>query len=356
MSLFRRHPQWRRWECSLSAPCEQHCPQDVAAAHLEDYGLGPSFPHPVSSATALLYTPAGNDLLEAMAERVVQAHGLGKNPSGQPDLLMVGFSSTDYFGHLYGPDSCESADGFKRLDATLAKLLDFLVARVGRGNLLVVLTADHGVTPIPQIALRRGEPAGRLDMSDRARFPRKVIGELPPLRQRIEYELGRMLGIKLDASTPLADALIRGYREPSLYLNGNRIGAASVPLARAWLADYLMHVEGVQEVHSFEDLSQGDGPSSALLSFHPDRSGDLMVFLKPGWVEWDSDAGTSHGQPHDAEARVPLLIWGAGVDPGKEAAPVDMARVAATLCEVLKLETSGLADPLSLPLRGSRSR
>ena len=352
MAMFRLHPEWRRWECSLSSPCEQHCPEDVVAAHQEDYGLGRGFPHPVANATALLYTPYGNDLVEGMAERVVLAHSLGKNPKGQPDVLVVGFSSTDYFGHFYGPDSCEAADGMKHLDATLARFLDFLTTRLGSENLFVIVTADHGVTPIPRVSLQRGVPAGRVDMSDRGKVVKKKIGDLPPLRQRMEFELGRRLGIKLDASTPLTEALIRGYREPGLFLNANRIGAQALPLARTFLSDYLMRVEGVQEVYSSEALSRGEGPQSARLSFYPNRTGDLLIFLAPDWIEWDEDAGTSHGQPHDADARVPLLVWGAGVEPGEDSSQVDMARVAATLSAALGLDSRGMAAPAPLPLRG----
>jgi len=356
MTMFRLHPEWRQWDCSLSSPCERHCPEDVVAAHMEDYGMGRGFPHPVAHATALLYTPYGNDLVEGMAERIVEAHSLGKNPKGQPDVLVVGFSSTDYFGHLYGPDSCEAADGMKRLDATLARFLDFLTARVGGENLFVIVTADHGITPIPRVSLQRGVPAGWVDLSDRGRVAKKKIGDLPPLRQRMEFELGRLLGIKLDASTPLSDALVRGYREPGLYLNWDRIGAQSLPLARAWLADYLMRVEGVQEIHSYDQLSRGEGPQSARLSFDANRTGDLLVFLAPGWIEWDEDAGTSHGQPHDADARVPLLVWGAGVDPGEDGAQVDMARVAATLGAALGLDPQGMANLSPLPLRGPSAK
>jgi hypothetical protein len=172
----------------------------------------------------------------------------------------------------------------------------------------------------------------------------------------MEFELGRSLGIKQDASTPLSDALVRGYREPGLYLNWDRIGAQSLPRARARLADYLMRVEGVQEILSYDQLSRGEGPQSARLSFDANRTGDLLVFLAPDWIEWDEDAGTSHGQPHDADARVPLLVWGAGVDPGEDGAQVDMARVAATLDAALGLDPQGMANPSPLPLRGPSAK
>ncbi|HEV8376423.1 MAG TPA: alkaline phosphatase family protein, partial [Candidatus Polarisedimenticolia bacterium] len=315
MTLFQRHPAWRDWSCSLPSPCETQCPDDLASAHAEQAGLGRSFPHDVKNVTALLYTPFGNELLEGLAERVVETYQLGANPHGEPDLLVVGFSSTDYFGHLFGPDSCETADGMKRLDATVGKLLDFLTERVDRERLRVFLTADHGVTPQPWVSLKRGIPAGRVDLSDRGRDPKK-IGDLPLLRQRIDFELARHLGIKEDGDTPLSDALIRGYREPNLYLNTRRVDPSSAPRARAWVKEYLLRVEGVAEVYTWDEAMRRKVPASVRLAFRPDRSGDLIIQLKPGWIEWDEDAGTTHGQPYDADARVPLLVWGAGVAPG----------------------------------------
>src|SRR4029453_13264509 len=125
MTLFRLHPEWRRWTCSLPS-CETQCPDDLTSAHVDESGLGRAFPHEVRNASALLYTPYGNELLEGLAERTIEAYDLGRNPPGQPRVVVVGFSSPDYFGHLFGPDSCEAADGMKRLDATIGKLLDFL--------------------------------------------------------------------------------------------------------------------------------------------------------------------------------------------------------------------------------------
>src|SRR5262249_105400 len=66
--LFQTHPEWRQWSCSLPPACEQACPDDVAAAHEEDAGLGRDFPHPIGSAVALVNSPYGDDLLEGLAE------------------------------------------------------------------------------------------------------------------------------------------------------------------------------------------------------------------------------------------------------------------------------------------------
>src|SRR2546425_12856040 len=69
---------------------------------------------------------------------------------GATDLLAVSLSTTDYIGHAYGPDSREIHDQVVRLDRYLGRFLEQLFVRYGRSNVLVVLPADHGVTPYPE--------------------------------------------------------------------------------------------------------------------------------------------------------------------------------------------------------------
>src|SRR5207248_3314192 len=66
-----------------------------------------------------------------------------------PDLLAVSFSSTDYVGHDYGPDSPEVHEVLLRMDRVLDRLFQAVERTVGMGDTLVVLTSDHGVAPLP---------------------------------------------------------------------------------------------------------------------------------------------------------------------------------------------------------------
>jgi hypothetical protein len=69
-------------------------------------------------------------------------------------------------------------------------------------------------------------------------------------------------------------------------------------------------------------------------SYRSDRSGDVLVALRPGWMwTWGSNS-TTHGQPVENDMHVPLMFWGAGVKAGRyevEASPLDLARTLATL-------------------------
>ncbi|PYO95901.1 MAG: hypothetical protein DMD60_12450, partial [Gemmatimonadetes bacterium] len=68
----------------------------------------------------------------------------------------MSLSTTDYVGHAFGPDSREIHDQVVRLDRYLGRFLEQLFVRYGRNNVLVVLTADHGVTPYPERARALG--------------------------------------------------------------------------------------------------------------------------------------------------------------------------------------------------------
>jgi predicted AlkP superfamily pyrophosphatase or phosphodiesterase len=93
-------------------------------------------------------SPFGNELNEEMVENAISAERLGQRNA--IDLLTISFSSNDYVGHTWGPDSQEVREISIRTDTVLAKLFRFLDAQVGMADVLVVLTADHGVSPTPE--------------------------------------------------------------------------------------------------------------------------------------------------------------------------------------------------------------
>ena len=65
-------------------------------------------------------------------------------------------------GHRFGPYSQEVMDVTLRVDRDIAGLLDFVDARVGLRNTMVIFTADHGVSPIPEHAAALGLGGARI--------------------------------------------------------------------------------------------------------------------------------------------------------------------------------------------------
>ena len=74
----------------------------------------------------------------------------------------MSFSANDYVGHAIGPDSPEVKEMSIQTDRIFGKLFSFLDAAVGMGNVLVVMTADHGVAPVPEVNTARRMPGGRM--------------------------------------------------------------------------------------------------------------------------------------------------------------------------------------------------
>ena len=102
---------------------------------------------------SLYASPFGNELLLDLVDRAVDAEKLGTHET--PDLLCVSFSCTDPIGHAWGPDSQEVLDGMLRADLIVKGLLDLLDAKVGKGRYELVLSADHGVCPLPEASVRK---------------------------------------------------------------------------------------------------------------------------------------------------------------------------------------------------------
>jgi len=90
-------------------------------------------------------SPYADTALTELAEKAVDALNLGK--AAGTDFLAVSYSSVDYVGHEFGPRSREIQDILVRLDKDLGDLFAHLDQKVGRGNYVVALSADHGVVP-----------------------------------------------------------------------------------------------------------------------------------------------------------------------------------------------------------------
>ena len=342
-AFLRAHPVWTY---SIAKPTATVCPADRNEYHEKGHGQG--FPHPVANLEDVLYTPFGNDLLEQFAERVVSDLRLGRNPFGAPDFLAVSFSAYDYMGHAYGPDSCELADATARLDETLGRLIKALKEASG-GDVRLILTADHGSAPIPELLRDAGKDAGRVDVYDPASERKRVdlehraLKDLPARRRAIERAAAADLGYQLSEST--GPWLVASFAEPCFYLNPAGPAAGQEQKARYWLKGFLSVQEGVQSVHTLEDFEQKHTPDSLALAFRKDRSGDVCVILKEHWMWSDYPTGTNHGQPYDYDMHVPLIVWGGGVAAKEHAERVSEGQVAPTLASFLGLSLDGYEEP-----------
>ena len=357
VSSFLDAPEHRRWELSGKIPAADLAritfdPPDLYDAKNPPAGYGATFPHTLSTPRAILSSPWGDVLLLDLARSVIEEWKLGGNVD-RPDLLFLGLSSTDYYGHMFGPDSEEIADGMVRLDATLASFFAWLDAHVGRDRALVFLTADHGVQPLPEVARAKHKKetgqddyliAGRVDFSNsRGDIPEPTMKQLGGDRFTLEWHLAKKFGYDLNVDGANAsEGAIAYFQEPSFYLNRLVLArrGLSVEKVKDAVRDWVRGRPGVLEVFTNTEIGNGlpaTVPHGLAIerSFRADRSGDVFVVLKPGWMwSYGREAGTTHGQPCDDDARVPLAVVGPGVRAGSwgaKVSPLSIARTVAAL-------------------------
>lgn len=267
-------------------------------------------------------TPWANELVAAMAQRLIEVEGLGQDDV--PDLLAVGFSQPDATGHTYGPDSHEVMDTYLRLDRTVADFLEFLDARIGLARCLIVLTADHGVAPLPERVLADKGPGSA------ERFTR------PEFDATLTRALDSVFG-------PLPDDLVWFTRDgAAIHLNPGalQVRQASTRAVATELQRVIRAQPWAFAVYTRDELT-GPAPLDRLgemvrRSFHPVRSPDVITILRPHFTT--QKTGTGHGTPHAYDTHVPQVWFGPGVPVGNHAERVAVEDIAPTLAGLLGVE------------------
>ena len=302
---------------------------------LEAISAGPdiAFPHVLPAdgprtASALQNVPFMDELTLRFALRGVSELGLGNDPS-RTDVLAVSLSTTDAIGHRYGPDSRELHDQILRLDQYLDTFLDSLEALRGPGKVLVALTGDHGMSPMPMLrsTIYPNGDAKRVSID----APWRTF------LQRLEM-------LDIDTTAVLIEEGMVVVTKPSAFGSGARSADALL----AGLAADLMRVQGVLRADLMTNIARADTVRDAIarrwLHMVTANSNVRMVITLTPYSYWLSATYPTHGSPHDSDANVPVLFWGAGVKPGQYSDIVRVVDIAPTLAAILGVKPMELLD------------
>lgn len=309
---------------SLLYPANSYLQSTADEKTYEAKPFGPGFPYDMKNFIGKDYgkittTPMGNTFTAEFAKAAITGEQLGAD--NITDFIAVSFSSPDYIGHTFGPNSVEAEDGFLRLDKELGKLLDFLDSKVGKGQYTVFLSADHGVAEVPEFMKENKLPGGRVFMST--------------IMNQINKELKEKYSIS---------NIIVSDDNYQLHLNHPSLDSAKISkkeLTR-WLVDRLAPDSGIARVFAIEDLYnvplQPKIRSMLNNGYYPSRSGDIQIILKPGYIDAFSPTGTTHGLWNPYDSHIPLLWFGWGIKPGKTNKEVSMTDIAPTLAALLHIQ------------------
>jgi len=306
-------------------------PDDVAGENDRD-GIGRVFPHIVrglhgvvgeSYFDAFDCSPFSSEALAEFAMQAIINEKLGQR--GVTDMLCIGFSANDRIGHAFGPNSHEVMDVTIRTDRILEKLFAFINEKVGLQFCTMMLTADHGVAPMPEVLQAQNPQSGalRVDGGDFVKIADAALtqrfGALSNDTTWIIYQDDEMI-----------------YLNPAALAEKN-ISAAD---AERVVKSALQSLPYVHAVYTHTELASGNVfgelGKKAWLSFHPPRSANIFLQLNP-WVLND-DRGTTHGQPWSYDSHVALLWYGVGIKPGKYYQQVEVADIAPTLASILGVQ------------------
>jgi predicted AlkP superfamily pyrophosphatase or phosphodiesterase len=275
-------------------------------------------------------TPAMDALTVDAALAAVKALELGRRRS--IDLLAVSLSANDYVGHYFGTAGAEMCAQQVALDQTIGRLLTEL-DKAGI-SYVVALTADHGGTDVPERNRLQGLAAAQ-----------RIAADLLPAR--VGAELARELGVK-------GNVVLGGDEFANdVYLNPDIPADKRAGALEAAARKYRSHPQ-VAKVFTKNELIEAAPPAGpvdewtlldrAKASFNPQRSGDLVVLLKPYVTMYmapkraETDYIATHGSPWGYDRRVPIIFWWQGIAGFEQPVAVETVDIAPTLASLIGQE------------------
>lgn len=284
----------------------------------------PIFPHLTSAAVkrkdkgAIRTTPWGNKLTAIAAKACIEYEGLGKGAA--TDFLAVSFSSTDYIGHQYGPNSIEVEDTYLRLDRILADFLNFLDEKIGKGQYTLFLTADHGGAHNPKFLNDHGIPGKSISIKE--------------VNKNLNDHLKAVFG---------KDSLVNSLYNYQVFLNEEMISNQKLDREkiRTTIKNWLKVQDGVNAVI---DMEKPERMVPTILSersangYMPNRCGSIQIILNAGWYSGYATTGSTHGSWNPYDSQIPLLWYGYGIQKGSSFKTTNITDIAPTLAALLKIQ------------------
>ncbi len=283
------------------------------------------FPHVLSeifktNKDILRTTPFGNTVTLNAAKAAIDGNQLGADAI--TDFLTINLASTDYVGHMFGPNAIEMEDVYLRLDKDLSEFLKYLDLKVGKGNYLVFLTADHGAAHAINFMKENKMPADFLQL-------KKIISSL---NKSLETTFG-------------AEKLVISNMNYQIHFNRKLIKEKKLDydaIKKASLS-FLREIPELQFVIDIENIGAEPIPEPikqrTINGHNNKRSGTIQVIPYPAWFEGNpGGTGTTHGtwNPHDTH--IPLVWYGWGIKPGKTNRETYMTDIAPTVAAMLRIQ------------------
>jgi hypothetical protein len=260
-------------------------------------------------------TGFANEYELEFAKQLISNENVGGGPA--TDLLSVSLSANDILGHAVGPDTPEMRQMALDLDHQLAAFFAFIGQRIGLANVWIALSADHGVSSLPDAVRKLHIPAANLRKAG------------------LDQQINAALTAKFSPGHPLTYV---HFDYPVAWLDNNAFATAHINERDAErAAGEAIQQAGLRGYYCKSQLASGEVPDTELgrkylNSYSP--LGSWFVMGIPNFYNVGSSSGTDHASPYNYDTHVPLAFYGVPFQPGtyrERAEPVDMAPTLASL-------------------------
>jgi len=260
-------------------------------------------------------TPFANEYEFDFAKQLILYENVGRGPA--TDFLSVSLSANDILGHQVGPDTPEMQQMALDLDRELADFFNFLGHQIGLANVWIALSADHGVSSLPDAVRKLHITAANLGA------------------EKMEEQINAALTARFSPGRP-ANYIRLDY--PVAWLEPDSFAAAHAREHDAEVAvGEAMKQAGLREYFTKSQLAEGEVPDTVLgrkylNSYSPE--GSWFVMGVPDIYTVGSAKGTDHASPYNYDTHVPLAFYGLPFQSGtyrEHSEPVDLAATLASL-------------------------
>jgi predicted AlkP superfamily pyrophosphatase or phosphodiesterase len=262
-------------------------------------------------------TTFGNEYEFEFAKELMVYENMGRGPA--TDLLSISLSPNDILGHQVGPDSPEMQQMALDLDRELADFIDFLGHQIGLADVWIALSADHGISAVPDVAKKMRIPAKNLETG------------------KLEAQINAAITAKFSPGHP---ATYVKFDYPMAWLDQDAFAAAAhVHEADAERAvGEAMKQAGLRDYYTKSQLAEGEAPDTPLgrkyLNSYSPEAGWYVMGV-PDIYTLGPGHGTDHLSPYSYDTHVPLAFYGLPFQAGTYRTSTEPVDLAATLASLL---------------------
>ncbi|MBE6248518.1 MAG: alkaline phosphatase family protein [Prevotella sp.] len=268
-------------------------------------------------------SPETGHITTDMAIAALDGEKLGQGD--ETDMLCVSYSQTDVIGHKWSTRGEHTDEAYLELDKDLSRLFAALDEKVGKGNYIAFLTADHGAAHNNHFMAEHGMNGGEW------------------LSEQLKADLEKYVAQKLGNTKNV----VLGILDYRFFLDHEGIAAQGLDLQRVKdvAIEFLRQSPHISFVVDYEKAGHAPVPAvirdRILMGYNFHRSGDIIVCVEPGYYEvgpWSSPVGTTHGEWNPYDSHIPLLFYGWKVPHGATAQEVHITDIAATVCALIRIQ------------------